>query len=57
LLSLIGLAIYHGFCLASLKIISIAVFYFVAQPTATHAIARAALRCGVKPWAKGEERR
>ena len=57
LLSLIGLAIYHGVCLASLKIISIAVFYFVAQPTATHAIARAALRCGVKPWAKGEERR
>ncbi len=57
LLSLIGLAIYHGFSLASMKIVFIAVFYFVAQPTATHAIARAALRCGVKPWAIGEKRR
>ncbi|KPJ66493.1 MAG: hypothetical protein AMJ45_03765 [Syntrophobacter sp. DG_60] len=57
LLSLIGLAIYHGFSLTSFKIIFIAVFYFMAQPTATHAIARAALRCGVKPWAKGEKRR
>jgi multicomponent Na+:H+ antiporter subunit G len=57
LLSLIGLAIYYGFSLTSAKIIFIAVFYFLAQPTATHAISRAALRCGVKPWAKGEKRR
>jgi len=46
LLSLIGLAIYHGFSLTSVKIIFIAVFMFLAQPTATHAISRAAFRCG-----------
>lgn len=50
LLSLIGLAVYHGFSLTSAKIVFIAVFMFLAQPTATHAISRAAFRCHVKPW-------
>ena len=50
LLSLIGLAVYHGFSLTSVKIIIIAVFMFLAQPTATHAISRAAFKCGVQPW-------
>jgi len=50
LLSLIGLAIYHGFSLTSAKIVFIAVFMFLAQPTATHAISRAAFRCNVQPW-------
>ncbi len=48
--SLIGLAIYHGFSLTSAKIVFIAVFMFLAQPTATHAISRAAFRSGVQPW-------
>lgn len=52
LLSLIGLAIYHGFSLTSVKIVFIAVFMFLAQPTATHAISRAAFRCGVQPWTR-----
>jgi len=52
LLSLTGLSIYQGFSLTSLKIIFIAVFMFLAQPTATHAISRAALRCGLQPWTK-----
>lgn len=58
MLSLIGLAIYNassgGFStpsiLVSIKIIFIAIFWFLAGPTATHAISRAAFRCGVKPW-------
>lgn len=50
LLSLIGLAVYHGFSLTSVKIVFIAVFMFLAQPTATHAISRAAFRCGEQPW-------
>ena len=50
LLSLIGLAFYHGFSLTSAKIVFIAVFMFMAQPTATHAISRAAFRCEVQPW-------
>jgi multicomponent Na+:H+ antiporter subunit G len=48
--ALIALAVYHGFSLTSAKIVFIAVFMFLAQPTATHAISRAAFRCGVQPW-------
>jgi multicomponent Na+:H+ antiporter subunit G len=47
---LMAFAIYHGFSLTSAKIVFIAVFLFLAQPTATHAISRAAFRCGVQPW-------
>ena len=50
LLSLMGLAVYHGLSLTSAKIVFIAVFMFLAQPTATHAISRAAFRCKVQPW-------
>jgi len=53
LLCLIGLAIYEGFSLTALKIVFIAVFMALAQPTATHAISKAALRVGVQPWMKG----
>ena len=56
LLSLIGIALYEGFSLTSLKILLIAVFMFHAQPTATHAISRAGLRCGIKPWTKKENK-
>ena len=49
-LSLLGFAVYQGFSLTGLKIVFIAVFMFLAQPTATHAISRAAYRCGVQPW-------
>jgi multicomponent Na+:H+ antiporter subunit G len=52
LLSLIGLSVYEGFSLTSLKIIFIAVFMFLAQPTSTHAISRAAMRCGQEPWVR-----
>jgi multicomponent Na+:H+ antiporter subunit G len=55
LLSLIGLSIYEGFSLTSLKIMFIAVFMFLAQPTSTHAISRAAMRCGLEPWVKDKE--
>jgi len=36
--------------LVSLKIMAIAVFVFIASPTATHAITKAALVIGVEPW-------
>lgn len=49
-LSLLGLAVYYGLTLTSVKIVFIAVFMFLAQPTATHAISRAAFRCHVQPW-------
>lgn len=53
-LTLIGLAVYQGMSLSSVKIVFIAVFMFLAQPTATHAISRAAFRCGVLPWTTQE---
>jgi multicomponent Na+:H+ antiporter subunit G len=52
LLFLIGFFLYEGFSLTGLKIVFIAVFMFLAQPTATHALSRAGLRCGVIPWMK-----
>jgi multicomponent Na+:H+ antiporter subunit G len=57
-MSLIGLAVYHGFTLTSAKLLLIAVFMFLAQPTATHAISRAAFRCGIQLWTvpKGGEK-
>lgn len=61
LLSLTGMALYnlhHGFSLetilVSIKIMFIAVFIFLANPTATHAITKAGLDCGVKPWTRKE---
>ncbi len=57
LLSLIGISLYEGFSLTSLKIAFIAIFMFWAQPTATHAISRAGLRRGIKPWMKKENKR
>ena len=57
ILCLIGLAIYEGVSVTALKIIFIAVFMALAQPTATHAISKAAMRRGVKPWMKGEDKR
>jgi multicomponent Na+:H+ antiporter subunit G len=53
LLALLGLAVYNGFNLVTLKIIFIVVFIFVANPTATHAIGRAALVNKVAPWTRG----
>lgn len=61
LLSVTGLAIYnlhHGFSLAtilvSIKIMLIAMFIFLANPTATHAIMKAGLDSDVEPWTKKE---
>jgi multicomponent Na+:H+ antiporter subunit G len=58
-LALTGLALYNladGFSpaavLVSIKIMLIAAFMFIANPTATHAITRAGLDCGVEPWTK-----
>ena len=43
--------------LVALKILLVAVFVFIASPTATHAITEAALILGVKPWERKEKRR
>lgn len=56
LLVLIGLAALQGFGLASVKILLIAVFLFATSPTATHAIARSALRNDLPAWTPEERR-
>jgi len=40
--------------LVSLKIFLIAIFIFVASPTATHALVKTALLLGAKPWSRQE---
>ena len=55
LLVVTGIALYNGFALGSLKILFIAVFIFLTSPTATHAIARAALKNKLPVWTRDEE--
>jgi multicomponent Na+:H+ antiporter subunit G len=50
MLVLFGLALYNGFEISSLKLLAIILFIALANPTATHAIAREALRAGLQPW-------
>ncbi|MCP4599400.1 MAG: monovalent cation/H(+) antiporter subunit G [Proteobacteria bacterium] len=52
LLIVSGLAVHNGFNIGSLKIVFIAVFIFLTSPTATHAIARAALKNKLPHWTK-----
>lgn len=40
--------------LVALKIFLIAIFIFVASPTATHALVKTALLLGAKPWERQE---
>ena len=60
-LILMGLMVYHfahyGTPLISIKILVLILFVFIANPTATHAIVKAAYRTGVRPWRLGERRR
>jgi multicomponent Na+:H+ antiporter subunit G len=59
-LSIFGLAVYNLFdnfswymgVVQSVKLLSIAVFWFLASPTATHALLRSAFESGVMPWTK-----
>jgi multicomponent Na+:H+ antiporter subunit G len=60
LLSLLGLAFYNLFenpswylgVVQSVKLLAVAVFWFLAGPTATHALLRSAFESGVMPWTK-----
>lgn len=50
LLTLVAIGISTGLSLTTVKVALVAVFLYLATPTATHAITRAALRLGVLPW-------
>jgi len=56
ILLLTGLAIYHGWEVCSLKLLIILLFIALANPTATHVIARAALRSGLIPWRREDSK-
>lgn len=49
---LLGLIIYEGPSLISVKLLIIMLFLYVANPTAAHFIIKAAHQSGVKPWKK-----
>jgi len=51
-LTLLGICLYTGFSVYTLKAITIAAFLFLTNPISSHAIARAAHKSGVKLWAK-----
>lgn len=61
-LVVLGFVLYNGQSLlladllVSLKILFIAMFIFVASPTATHAVMQTAIALGVKPWSRKEEK-
>ena len=60
LLTLLGLGVYNMLenptwylgVVQTVKILSIAVFWFLASPTATHALLRSAFESGIMPWTK-----
>lgn len=45
-----ALAVWAGFTLVTVKLVFLGIFLFLANPTSTHAIGRAALRLGLPPW-------
>ena len=49
-LVLLGLIVTAGLSLVSVKLAFIVFFVFLLNPTATHALARGAWVCGVRPW-------
>jgi multicomponent Na+:H+ antiporter subunit G len=50
MLVLSGLAVHNGADLTSVKILLILAIIFITNPTATHALTRAAFRSGVAIW-------
>jgi len=49
ILLLVGMCLQAGFTLVTVKLIIIGIFLFVTGPTATHAVANAALVSGLRP--------
>lgn len=47
----------YGFQTEVIKAALLLVFIFITNPTAAHAVARAAYEEGIEPWTEGDERR
>jgi multicomponent Na+:H+ antiporter subunit G len=54
-LMLFGLLLQAGFTLVSVKLIIVGLLVFFASPTATHALAKAAMERGLRPLLAPEE--
>lgn len=55
ILILTGLIIYEGLSFVSIKLFFIICFILVANPTATHALVKAAYMSGLKHWTRGSK--
>ncbi|ETW98569.1 MAG: hypothetical protein ETSY1_18240 [Candidatus Entotheonella factor] len=49
-LVLLALAIHAGISLVTVKVLLLSIFIALANPVATHALGRAAMKSGLKPW-------
>jgi multicomponent Na+:H+ antiporter subunit G len=54
---LLGFMLQGGLSLVTLKLVLILAFLFFTTPTASHALARAALLDGLKPWTRKDKDR
>lgn len=54
MLLLAGLAVHEGLTLNTFKLVLIIVFVAAANPVGAHALARSALKFGLKPWYRDE---
>jgi multicomponent Na+:H+ antiporter subunit G len=55
ILTLMGLALLNGWNLDSIKLVLIVIFVAISNSSTTHALGRAALRTGLKPWVKEKQ--
>jgi len=53
---LVGLAVYQGLNMTSLRIFGVLVLIYLLNPVTAHATVRAAYRAGVKPWNGGGDK-
>jgi multicomponent Na+:H+ antiporter subunit G len=53
LLIIVGLVLHQGLEMTSLRLLLVLGFALVGNPTAIHALARAAGRTGIDPWVRG----
>jgi multicomponent Na+:H+ antiporter subunit G len=56
-LILLALALYAEVSLTTLKLLLVSTIIGLANPTATHALGRAALKAGLTPWTRDVEQR
>jgi len=56
LLVLGGLVAFYGISLITAKLLFLLLFVYIANPTVTHVLVRAAVKSGLKPWVREKEK-